>query len=360
MKPPILLLAPSHGLGGGIERYISAIESALLFRDVPCRRVNLLTNGPSAGPLDKIKFIRQVSKVLSNAPSPARVVAAHRDLLPVLVFVRHLAGFRDAVVFQYGSEVWSGRRSIGQRMVARPDIQVVAISSFTAGALVETTSAQVLAPGLNQRWFDTLCSAVPTRRSGLRLLTTFRLGQWRSKGVETLLAAMSRIDHPDLHLTVCGSGPVPEELVAMIEHRPDCSLVANMCDEDLARQYASADIFVLATRTAPNSGASGEGFGLVLVEAQIAGTPVIAPAFGGSADALQAGLTGLVPRDESVGALVQQLTRLVGDADLRTRMSFAATKWARAAFDPVAYADRVVEVIGCGGADDDGQRSQVS
>lgn len=352
MSAAILLLAPSQGLGGGIERYLSTVESALRLRHVPCLRLNLLSDQSSVGLLRKVQFIRQVHRAVARSDVPLRVVAAHRDLLPVVMFVRHLASYHDAIVIQYGSEVWAARRPLGQRLVARPDIQVVAISNFTAGALVGTTRAQVLAPGLTQLWFQTLQAAVPFRRTGIRLLTIFRLEDWRLKGLGTLLAAMATIGHPDLHLTISGSGAVPTELDELLKGRPDCRLLVDLTDEELAREYASADVFVLATRTSPGRGATGEGFGLVLAEAQLAGTPVIGPAFGGSGDAMQAGVTGLVPRDESVGALAHQLARLVGDDDLRTRMSAAASTWAQTTFDPNAYADRVVEAI-TGGIDVD-------
>lgn len=352
MSASILLLAPSQGLGGGIERYVSTVESALRLRQVPCLRLNLLTDQSSASLPRKVQFVRQVHHAIATSDVPVRVIAAHRDLLPVVMFVRQLSSYRDAVVIQHGIEVWAGRRPLGQRLVARPDIRVVAVSNFTAGALVETTQAQILPPGLTQRWFDTLRAAVPITRTGLRLLTIFRLEEWRSKGLGTLLAAIAMINHPDLHLAVCGSGTVPTELAELLKGRPDCRLLVDITDEELAREYASADVFVLATRTSPGAGASGEGFGLVLAEAQLAGTPVIGPAFGGNGDALQAGITGLVPRDESVGALAHQLARLVDDDALRMRMSAAAATWAQTVFDPAAYADRVVEAL-AGGADAD-------
>lgn len=345
MAPSILLLSPSRGLGGGIERYLSTVEAALHQRGVRLLRLDLLTDRARAGKRRKLDYIRQAHRAVATSSVPVRVVVAHRDLLPVVMLLRHLPSFSDAMVIQYGSEVWAGRRSLGQRLVGRADIGVVTISNFTAGALINTTPAQVLVPGLTRQWFDTLCETEAALKSGLSLLTAFRLSQWRSKGLGTILGAMDRIGDPNVSLTVCGSGPVPEELSTLIDSRSDCRLLADLSDEELAQQYAAADLFVLATRMSPNAGASGEGFGLVLVEAQLAGTAVIAPAFGGAGDALHPGVTGLVPRDESVEALARQLAVLLRDEDLRRDMSAAAVAWARKTFDPDAYADRVVEAL---------------
>lgn len=345
MPASILLLSPSQGLGGGIERYLATVETALHQRGVRCLRLDLLTDRTPAGRRHKLDYIRKAHRAVATSSVPVRVVAAHRDLLPVVMLLRHLPSFSDAMVIQYGSEVWAGRRSLGQRLVGRADIEVVTISNFTAGALISTTPAQVLIPGLTRRWYDTLVTTKAPPKTGRNLLTAFRLSQWRSKGLDTILGAMDRIGDPDVSLTVCGSGPVPEELSTLIKSRLDCRLLADLSDGELAKQYSAADLFVLATRMAPNAGASGEGFGLVLVEAQLTGTPVIAPAFGGAGDALHQGVTGLVPRDESVEALARQIALLLEDNDLRDAMGAAAKVWAGITFDPDTYTERVVEAL---------------
>ena len=63
------------------------------------------------------------------------------------------------------------------------------------------------------------------------------------------------------------------------EH-PFCTFRGQLTDQELADELAAADIFVLATRTRSGRNAYGESFGLVLLEAQVAGTVVVGPAFG--------------------------------------------------------------------------------
>ena len=82
-----------------------------------------------------------------------------------------------------------------------------------------------------------------------------------------------------------------------------------LSDNELAHELAAADLFVLATQTRSGRGSVGEGFGLVLLEAQAAGTPVIAPAYGGSHEAYVEGVTGMAPTDESVEAPDQDPAR---------------------------------------------------
>lgn len=84
------------------------------------------------------------------------------------------------------------------------------------------------------------------------------------KGFDVLLAAFARLraDRPGLRLLVAGPGDhdsLPDGVTAL-------GLVS---DADKARAYKSADVFV-----APATG--GESFGIVLLEAMAAGTPIVA------------------------------------------------------------------------------------
>ena len=94
---------------------------------------------------------------------------------------------------------------------------------------------------------------------------------------------------------------------------------------------------MLATQTREGRSSVGEGFGLVLLEAQAAGTPVIAPAYGGSHEAYVEGVTGMAPTDESVEALTRTLDELLKDPARLAWMGQHAAAWARQAFAPQHY-----------------------
>jgi glycosyltransferase involved in cell wall biosynthesis len=101
-------------------------------------------------------------------------------------------------------------------------------------------------------------------------------------------------------------------------------------------------LFVLATYTRRGRSAVGEGFGLVLLEAQAAGTPVVAPAYGGSREAYIEGVTGVTPADESAEALTRVLRDLLKDPTRLAWMGKHATQWSRQAFAPERYAQLAV------------------
>ena len=55
-----------------------------------------------------------------------------------------------------------------------PDVRLVAVSSFTAGALFPGGQATVLPPGLSRTWFGELVSAADRRRRRRRSLPAAR------------------------------------------------------------------------------------------------------------------------------------------------------------------------------------------
>jgi phosphatidylinositol alpha-1,6-mannosyltransferase len=344
----VLLLAPSRDLGGGIERFVSTIESAFAEQLVPYERLDLVSQHRRPAAAGKLRFAAEVAHRVRASDYPVRLVLAHPHLAPVLYPVARLANFAGATVVVHGIEAWSGGRLRGRRALRRSDVRVVAGSAYTAGALATTCPATVLNPAVPAGWYETLVDAgdrAATAADGIRLLTAFRLADWRNKGLETLVRAVQLVGDERVRLTVCGTGPVPADLSGLVRQHRWCRLAGDLSDRSLAEEFARADLFVLATRTRSGARACGEGFGLVLLEAQLAGTPVVAPAYGGSTDAFQRGITGLAPIDETPEALASVLRVLVTDGALRSRMAQAAVAWSRARFEPVAYSKQVVRAM---------------
>jgi glycosyltransferase involved in cell wall biosynthesis len=224
-------------------------------------------------------------------------------------------------------------------------VRMVAVSSFTAGALMRDGRATVLPPGLSREWFGTLAAAAAAGKHGGRpisLVTAFRLAEWQGKGLPQLVAAVTALGRPDVRLTVCGSGDPPDGLRQLVAKHPWCTVRPRLSDRDLADELAAADLFVLATQTRSGRRPVGEGFGMVLLEAQLAGTPVIAPAYGGSREAYVEGVTGVAPSDESAEALTRTLNDLLKDPAGLAEMAVLAARWARRAFDPDRYSQLAV------------------
>ncbi len=109
--------------------------------------------------------------------------------------------------------------------------------------------------------------------------------------------------------------------------------------EDLADYYALADVCVVPSRT--------ETFGLVALEAQALGTPVVASAVGGLTEVVADGETGLLVAERSPSGFAAAIAALLDDDALRLRMGEAARlraatfTWARAVERLAAIYERV-------------------
>jgi glycosyltransferase involved in cell wall biosynthesis len=250
----------------------------------------------------------------------------------------------------HGIDVWGSRRparrGVEDFLMRRPVVRTVAVSNFTAGALSRNGPASVLSPSLSGDWFDALVDASaarPLRRAPcLRIVTVFRLSQWRDKGLPELMRAVGSLGRLNIGVTVCGSGRVSDDLEQFLHEHRGCTVLAGLSDIELARELAAADLFVLATRTRRGRHPSGEGFGMVLLEAQVAGTPVVGPAYAGSRDAYLEGITGVTPTNETAESLAATLRDVLGDPFRLEQMSKQAAEWAQTCFAPELYASRVV------------------
>jgi phosphatidylinositol alpha-1,6-mannosyltransferase len=341
----VLMLTPSRGRGGGIERYAETLEWAFGCQGVEYRRLDLSRPGVSA----HVRLLAQSRAVLRESDKPTRLVLLHKALLPVAALLARDEVVSGISVVCHGSDVWAGRlhpRShVESHLMRRPDVRVITASSFTSGAVSRSCRASVLPPGLSEQWFSMLVGASSQLREPRRethLVTAFRLDDWRQKGLPQLLEAVTALGRDDIRVIVCGSGEPPSDLRQLVGSRRWCTLRPGLEDVALARQLADADLFVLATRTRCGRSPSGEGFGLVLLEAQVAGTPVIGPAFGGSYDAFADRVTGVAPADETTAALVAALADLLRDRTQLERMGKQAAEWARSYFLPQQYAGRAV------------------
>jgi glycosyltransferase involved in cell wall biosynthesis/predicted metal-dependent phosphoesterase TrpH len=148
---------------------------------------------------------------------------------------------------------------------------------------------------------------------GINVLYAGRLT--REKGADLLADAFlaARERDPRLHLVLAGGGPEEEGLRARLgEH---ATFLGWLEGDALADAYASADLFLFASRT--------DTFGQVLLEAQASGLPVIAVAEGGPCSIVADGVTGLL-RPADATALADAVVSLSADPGARARLAEAA------------------------------------
>ncbi|MEA2244571.1 MAG: hypothetical protein QOD24_4127, partial [Solirubrobacteraceae bacterium] len=148
----------------------------------------------------------------------------------------------------------------------------------------------------------------------------------REKGADLLADAFlaARERDPRLHLALAGGGP--EEHVLRERLGEHATFLGWLEGDELATAYASADLFLFASRT--------DTFGQVLLEAQASGLPVVAVGEGGPTSIVVDDVTGrLCPAD--AGALADAVVELAAQPLQRERLARNALEavqqrtWAR-------------------------------
>jgi phosphatidylinositol alpha-mannosyltransferase len=153
------------------------------------------------------------------------------------------------------------------------------------------------------------------------------------KGLRVLLEAFAGLDR-DAVLWVAGEGPLTDELRA--NGTPRVEWLGRVSDDELARRLRTAAVFC-----APSTG--GESFGIVLVEAMAAGTPVVASDIGGYRDVARAGREAVLVAPEDPAALRGGLRKVLDDPGLAGRLAEAGRERA-ATFSMASLAERYVDL----------------
>jgi len=306
------------GTDAGVDRRLSAVAEV----EVPSYP-GLVIGVPSLPAVVDALADGRYDVVHVTAPGPAGAMAA---VLARIMQVPVVASFHTEL------SVYAGMRTGDPRVEAAAAMALGVFYGAADHVLSPSPAADATLRGLGidddriGRWDRGVDTArfgprhrVPGLLPGERtVLYAGRLT--REKGVDLLADAFlaARALDPGLHLALAGGGPEEEALRERLgEH---ATFLGWLDGDDLARAYASADIFLFPSRT--------DTFGQVVLEAQASGLPVIAVDEGGPATLVRDGATGVLrPSDPSaLGAAVARLA-----ADQRTRERFA-----RAGLDAVA------------------------
>ena len=87
-----------------------------------------------------------------------------------------------------------------------------------------------------------------------------------------------------------------------------------------------------------------ESFGLVVAEAMMRGTAVVASNLGGPAEMIQNGRTGLLVPPEDETALTEALVYLLENREISEQIGEAGRKFALLNFDQERYLDKIVQI----------------
>ena len=225
------------------------------------------------------------------------------------------------VLVMHGTEVWENPRGGLTRFLVRRCDRFIAVSALTRERFgswsgVPADAFDILPNSIDRTRFSPgPPAAALIERYGLAdrrvIMTLSRLHPGDAyKGVDTLLEMMPSLleDEPSLTYLVGGDGPDRARLedkaraLGLAGH----VVFTGFIDEaEKTDHYRLADLFLLP--------GSGEGFGIVLLEAMACGVPVIASALDGSREAVRDGKLGVVVDPTDRDALKSAICRALAE-----------------------------------------------
>lgn len=286
---------------------------------------------------------------------PDVILCGHPALSPLGPLLRTLTGI-PYVVFTYGMELRHRLlRPLLPRVFANAS-GIVTISRWTTReVLAQGCPAQrirQLPLGFDPHRFQALTPSRLPHDLGLVgrpwLLTVSRLED-PYKGIDTALRALPLIAEqvPDVRYVVAGDGRLRQSLQEQAERlgcRERVLFLGRVSDPDLAALYAHCTAFMLMSRDRETDGGA-EGFGLVFLEANSFGKPVLGGDSGGIPDAVVDGTTGLLTDPECVPHVAAHAIRLLTDDAFAARLGRQGQERVMRELTWAASARRLQEIV---------------
>ena len=361
------LESPGGGDAGGMNVYVMETASRLAGRGVAVDIFTRADGEPTDSEVQPGLRVRSIAPggigaSLMTTPDSYDVMHSHywlsgqmglvvreRRGVP-LVHTMHTMGRVKNLHLAEGDRAESSDRILAEAEIARLADRLVANTAQEREELIALCAADpqridVVHPGVNHEIF------VPGRRAGARQrlgidpeqrLVLFAGRLQPHKGPSITIEALAELPS-DVRLAVVG-GPSgagwdhPEALADLAARKGVAgrvTLLPPVAQSDLSDWYAAADVVCVPSHS--------ESFGLVALEAQACGTPVVAAAVGGLTTAVVDGVTGLLVNGHVPADYARALRTLLDDAALRDSMGAKAVVHA-AGFSWEATADRLLAV----------------
>lgn len=279
----------------------------------------------------------------------ARLMKKHRGV-PYAVIIH---GMDVALAMEAG-----GKKLAEAKAVLAEAKLVIANSGYTAqlvaGLGVPKDRLTIVRPSPN---FPTFMTAPVEKAAALRsrygiafddflVLTAGRLVP--RKGFATAIEAMAGLRErgkDDVKLLVVGDGPERKKLEKLAADKGLADRVkfaGSLPDEEMPAAFAACETFAMVPKS---EGADVEGFGIVYLEANLMGKPVIGSRAGGVPDAVLDGKTGLLVEPGDAKGLADAIVRLRDDAELRQRLGNEGQRRVREEFGWKRQAGHLVEAL---------------
>lgn len=240
----------------------------------------------------------------------------------------HLAAIKNVYVLGHGTEFLFGKSIFRKRVwlpfyakwVLKKSKLIIANSNYTKDLILKidkSISVIALPLAVNQNFFKPIIGKKDN--SKFKICSLSRIFQFKGYDfIAKTLAGLPPLYREKIQWNIGGTGPYLNELKVLIDN---LGIKENVCflgfiqDSELPTFYNQNDVFILCTREDTDS-TSVEGFGLVFLEAQSCGIPVIGTSTGGISDAVSDNNGGWLIEQDNELQLRELLVKLIEDTDI--------------------------------------------
>lgn len=266
----------------------------------------------------------------------------------------------EYLIFAYGYEFEKVKqipfiRFLYQKIYGRAK-KIVACSNLVRSRLilfgVPPEKIQVLYPAVDfEKYAPRPLPAGILKEKGLDnrkiLLTVGRLID--RKGHDQVIRALPEVCRvfPDILYCIVGVGPSEEKLrhqVRSLNLEDHVRFLGEVPEEELVTLYNACKVFVMPSREIQKEGHI-EGFGIVYLEANACGKPVIGGKSGGVSEAIRDGETGFLVDPNRPDEIAGKILFLLSHPEQAERIGRQGLKWVREKFHWNLYADTVYQIL---------------
>lgn len=242
---------------------------------------------------------------------------------------------KSYIVICYGEELTIGKTKMVNKffidVVLKNAEKVVTISLFSKNVLmswgVHENKIEIVYPPVDTSIFPTRSNQIDIIENNLRLrdkkiiLMVGRL--IKRKGFDNAITVFREIvqEIPSARLIIIGIGE-EETLLKNLARTNGLEeyviFLGNMSDGEIRYMYSICDVFLLPTRTLENE--DTEGFGIVFIEANFFGKPVVGGRAGGTVDAIKHNVTGLLVDGNNLGEIKESILKILREPSYAARL----------------------------------------
>lgn len=169
----------------------------------------------------------------------------------------------------------------------------------------------------------------------------------KRKGVDQTIEALAQLPEENINnlmYFIAGAGPEEEYLKKLVPLRLAKKIIflGKLSEEEKWAWLRLCDIFIMPSR---DISGDFEGFGIVYLEANLCGKPVIAGDSGGVKDAVINEVTGLLVDPEKTDSVGAAISRLLNDPELRNKLGKQGRQRALKEFNWESQAAKICQFI---------------